>query len=317
VNAVRGPLSGPSVSVIIPARNAAATIGRTIRAFAAERDLIAEILVVDDGSLDGTDAAAFKAAGESGLPLTIIPADCRNPGAARNRALDRAGGEFIFFIDADDEPIAGGLRALVGAARTSGASLAVGGSIRRSPGRPDDLRLPHRYVRDRALNVRNLLRNVLRPLIIGSALVRRAAATDARFPENLSLDEDTCYWVMVLKVAAVVEVAAPVVLYHFDEARMAHRYAASPRGEFVRIAAAYSRLVAHGADRQTVQWRKSWLAFSFARQAMRNGRYALARRMFRPVLANPDFRYAWRTFRYRLRIGTGVTRQRLRLLRPA
>jgi glycosyltransferase involved in cell wall biosynthesis len=100
------------VSVIVPARDAAATIGRTLTAL-ADQDLPDpyEVLVVDDGSRDATVAEAERAAG----PVSVLREQGLGPGAARNRGAAAARGEILAFTDADCFPARGWLSAGVGA----------------------------------------------------------------------------------------------------------------------------------------------------------------------------------------------------------
>ena len=91
----------PSVSVIITAHNAAATITDAIRSALAEPET-AEVIVVDDASGDDTVVVA-KAAGEGDARLLVITCDVNGgPAAARNRALAVAKGHFVAVLDADD-----------------------------------------------------------------------------------------------------------------------------------------------------------------------------------------------------------------------
>lgn len=89
------------VCVIIPALNAAATIGDAVRSALAEAE-VAEIVVVDDASTDDTVAAAEAAA--AGDPrLSVIRFDRnRGPSAARNAALDVATSPWVAVLDSDD-----------------------------------------------------------------------------------------------------------------------------------------------------------------------------------------------------------------------
>jgi glycosyltransferase involved in cell wall biosynthesis len=89
-------------SVVIPARNAAATLGEQLDAFVGQRvDVPWELIVVDNGSQDGT--AAIAAAYRSKLPLRVVSAGDR-PVAnhARNVGIGLATGEHILLCDADD-----------------------------------------------------------------------------------------------------------------------------------------------------------------------------------------------------------------------
>ena len=91
----------PSVSVVITARDAAATIGDAVRSALAEPEA-AEVIVVDDASRDATTAAAEAAAGGDGRLKVIRCAVNVGPAAARNRALEAAAGAFVAVLDADD-----------------------------------------------------------------------------------------------------------------------------------------------------------------------------------------------------------------------
>lgn len=88
----------PRVSVVIPAFQAAGTIEATLSSVAAQTFSDVEILVVDDGSTDGT---AEVAAAHPVTPMVIRQANA-GVSAARNAAIDRAQGDLVAFLDADD-----------------------------------------------------------------------------------------------------------------------------------------------------------------------------------------------------------------------
>lgn len=92
---------GPSVSVIIPAHNEAPTIAEMTKACLANTPGVLELIVVDDGSTDGT-ADLARAAGADVIRLERN----QGKGAAMQRGIDHARGEILVFIDADgqDDP---------------------------------------------------------------------------------------------------------------------------------------------------------------------------------------------------------------------
>jgi glycosyltransferase involved in cell wall biosynthesis len=123
------PADGRLVSVVIPARNEAPGIRRIVRAVLRQHvpGVAIEVIVVDDGSTDGTSEVAFRA-GARVVQVTRSPG---NPGAARNLGARAAKGGTIVFLDADCVPSTGWLGALL-YAHDEGAA-AVGGSIEAAP----------------------------------------------------------------------------------------------------------------------------------------------------------------------------------------
>lgn len=94
----------PRISVVIPAYNAANTIGAQLIALAAQ-DLaeIFDVVVSDNGSTDDTQEVVIQAAMANDLSLLLCrAAERRGPGHARNVGAAHARGEVLLFCDADD-----------------------------------------------------------------------------------------------------------------------------------------------------------------------------------------------------------------------
>jgi glycosyltransferase involved in cell wall biosynthesis len=92
------------VSVITPALNAAGTIARTLASIAAQTLRPREVIVVDDGSTDGTaDVAEAFAPRMRGIALKVLRRETAGAAGARNTAIRVAQGEWLAFLDADDE----------------------------------------------------------------------------------------------------------------------------------------------------------------------------------------------------------------------
>jgi glycosyltransferase involved in cell wall biosynthesis len=92
------------VSIIVPAWRAAATIDRALASIAAQTIPPREVIVVDDGSDDGTSDAAEAAARRFARSrFELIRSPHQGAGAARNAALRRTSATFVAFLDADDE----------------------------------------------------------------------------------------------------------------------------------------------------------------------------------------------------------------------
>jgi glycosyltransferase involved in cell wall biosynthesis len=108
----------PRISVVVPARDAAATLAECLAAITAQRlprDEYELIVVVD---LRSTDATAAIAHSSAATVVEIRPdvGDARYTAGARNAGIRRARGEWVAFTDADCVPSRGWLRALLSAA---------------------------------------------------------------------------------------------------------------------------------------------------------------------------------------------------------
>ncbi len=88
----------PSLSVVIPAYNRERTLAATVNSVLACGSE-AEIIVVDDGSTDGT-AAVARSFGE---PVKVIEQVNAGPAAARNQGFAHSTGDVVAFLDSDDE----------------------------------------------------------------------------------------------------------------------------------------------------------------------------------------------------------------------
>jgi glycosyltransferase involved in cell wall biosynthesis len=113
------PRRSPRLSVVVPCRDAAATLGGQLAALADQRwDGDWEVIVADNGSTDVTRRIAESFRGR--LPrLRVIDASARTgPAHARNRGADEAAGEALLFCDADDEVAPGWLAAMAEALET-------------------------------------------------------------------------------------------------------------------------------------------------------------------------------------------------------
>lgn len=123
-----------SISVVIPVYNRAELIGQTLRSLFNQTLPADEIIVVDDGSSDGTEEAAWaefhqweggKVKGEKVPEFKVIRQENAGPAAARNRGYRESNGEFIHFFDSDDIAAINKHEAQIAALKHSNADIAV------------------------------------------------------------------------------------------------------------------------------------------------------------------------------------------------
>lgn len=85
-------------SVIIPTYNRVEMIGTAVESVLSHVGSTCEVIVVDDGSTDGTSAVLARYVDQ----ITILRQNNRGPGAARNLGIRHARGAYIAFLDSDD-----------------------------------------------------------------------------------------------------------------------------------------------------------------------------------------------------------------------
>ncbi len=111
------------VSVVIPAFNAASTIERAIASARLQTEESLEIIVVDDASSDQTlEIVADAAKSDTRIRLLRQPVNA-GPGAARNRGIAAAKGDWIALLDADDSYFPERLAKLLDLADRTGADM--------------------------------------------------------------------------------------------------------------------------------------------------------------------------------------------------
>lgn len=91
----------PFVSIIIPVYNAEKTLSLCINSILSQTDDDYEVVIVDDGSTDGSLSLCRQFEKER-PSFTVLHQENAGVSAARNNGVAQASGEYIFFIDADD-----------------------------------------------------------------------------------------------------------------------------------------------------------------------------------------------------------------------
>jgi glycosyltransferase involved in cell wall biosynthesis len=113
--------TGPSISAVIPTYNRAALVGRAIESALSQEYRVSEVIVVDDGSTDGTR----KVLESYGKKLRCIYQPNAGVSVARNRGVWEAKSEWIAFLDSDDVWTSGHIRRIVRAVEGTRAEAAL------------------------------------------------------------------------------------------------------------------------------------------------------------------------------------------------
>ncbi|WP_426426056.1 glycosyltransferase [Bradyrhizobium genosp. A] len=267
----------PVVSVVIPAKNAAAYIGETIASALAQAD-VTEVIVVDDGSTDDT-VAIVQAIRDPRLRLTAN--DASGVSAARNLGARGARGDWLMFLDADDRLRPNAVTTLLTAAKAAPRAVLVYGDYNTidSAGQ--------------AIGRRGLLKgrlkpsdNVLERLVCGNFIVNggimlvRADAFRATggFDVSLRYCEDWHCWCRLAATGEFAYVPKLLLDYRLHTSNTMNAAVRTPQDFFPAVARVFddelilSKLPA-GAALRLRQAAEIHLVTYAATQAVRFGRY--------------------------------------------
>ena len=181
------------ISVIIPMYNAESYLEECLGSVFCQSWQDWEILAVDDGSADGTLALCEALCAGDGR-VRIVHQENRGVSAARNRGLEEAAGEYVFFLDSDDAIHPQLLETLLRELEACGAELGFCDLLRAESGQLAELLLqPEELPQTEPIVIApEECGNTHRGLAgIGGKLIRRDFLGGLRFDETLSRGEDT------------------------------------------------------------------------------------------------------------------------------
>ncbi len=133
------PLPSPSVSIVVPAYNAATHLEGFAARLVGQDFTDFEVLFANDGSSDDTGGVLANLCAHDPRMRVITHADRANHGVAatRNLALSAATGEYVWCADADDRLREGAIGRLVAAAREHRADVVAFNALETGAGLPD------------------------------------------------------------------------------------------------------------------------------------------------------------------------------------
>ncbi|WP_447594406.1 glycosyltransferase family 2 protein [Aquipseudomonas campi] len=179
------------ISVVIPAYNYAKTLPRAVESVLVQLDGQSELIVIDDGSTDNTPQVIGELQRANPAKFHALRQENAGLAAVRNKGIDEARGEYLVFLDADDEMVAGALELLKQhIVAKPDTRLVIGGHISVHPDGRESLHeadpLPDTplgrvkgYLLDKTLSVSN-----------GACAMHREVFSSGRYPENFRNAED-------------------------------------------------------------------------------------------------------------------------------
>ncbi|MBM7690738.1 glycosyltransferase involved in cell wall biosynthesis [Peribacillus deserti] len=117
------------VSIVIPVYNAAPYLDDCLRSAANQTYKTIEVIMINDGSTDHSEEI-LKKYEEADDRFTLYSQENHGLGYTRNKGIELSRGQYVFFLDADDELPKGALKALITAMAEGGADYAAGKVLR-------------------------------------------------------------------------------------------------------------------------------------------------------------------------------------------
>lgn len=180
----------PGVSVIVPVHNRASIVGRALESILTQTFRDFEIIVIDDGSADNLRAAVAQFE-DSRIRCVSLP-HRRGAAAARNAGITVSRGEWIAFLDSDDEWLPQKLERQVAALEQPGFDAAYSACLRQPGDAPPEVRPKGSLAGGDVLDAFLARRHPITPSVV---IVRRTALKRAAgFDEALPSAEDIDLW---------------------------------------------------------------------------------------------------------------------------
>jgi len=210
----------PLVSVVMAAFNADQFIGEALVSLTRQTVPDLEVVVVDDGSTDGTAGQVQAVARQDGRIRLVRLGRNRGQAVALNAGVELARGRYLALLDADDEATPDRLAQQVAALERDPGLILVGGAVSTWSDRPATESGTWRYQReDAAIRARSLFKS---EFITGAMTLDRDQVVrhGLRFDERLRLGSDWAMSLAAMRVGRVANLGAVVLKYRIHPGQL-------------------------------------------------------------------------------------------------
>nr|WP_286944624.1 glycosyltransferase family 2 protein [Pseudomonas sp. UBA6718] len=215
----------PLLSVVIPTYNYAAVLPRAVESVLAQLDESAELIVIDDGSTDDSQQVLARLLERHAGRFRAVHKANGGAASARNLGIDEAAGDFLIFLDADDELAPGALQAvrqhLQAQPQTRlviGAHIAISEDGKSREHKPGVLPEPalerlRAYLLDKRLALSN-----------GACVMHREVFARGRYPQAFRSAEDIPVFAQALANYPCSRLDQPLALIHKHDDSLRHQF---------------------------------------------------------------------------------------------
>lgn len=270
------------LSIIIPSYNYAHLLPRALAAVGVQLSSVCELVVIDDGSTDAT-AQVLRETPIKGRAGYLRQAN-QGPSAARNQGLTLARGEWVMFVDADDELLPDALaRVLAHLQAAPETDFLLGGHISCRPDGRRRVHGPGRLAVTAEQRLQDLLFDKRIAISHGCSVFRRERVAQRPYPLGLRQGEDIAVFAFMLMSPAVALIETPLVVIHKHPKSLRHGPVLEPDHCELMVEAVF-----HHLPSALQRWRGMYLAqcrLSMFRRCYQAGRKPEALQYYKQAFA--------------------------------
>ena len=202
--------AAPFFSFVIPVYNCAEFLPRAAGSILSNPSEDFELILVDDGSSDGSSEQIRQLQLDS--RVRALQQANSGPGAARNHGVREAQGEYVWFLDCDDELLPEALHlARNYLMQKPDTDMLVGGHIKREINGSERVRTTKPLGLDNSSNFVQFIRKQLGSFSHGSVVVRRTVFDNLEYPEGIRNNEDLVLHALILALYNCSSIPDPLV----------------------------------------------------------------------------------------------------------
>lgn len=281
-------MSYPTLSVVIPVYNYGHLVERAVHSILDQEARSVETILVDDGSKDNSAEVCGRLATQNNR-IHFLSQENRGAAAARNRGIKEAGGEYLVFLDADDEFCDGALEKIMAIIVEKTPDVIIGAHYAKEPdgklrkhlpgvlpaSMPDRIKA---YLIDKKIRISN-----------GAIVIRRSVFERGLFPEQFRSGEDIPVFAQALCSRRVIFTNDPLVIVNKHATSLRHQAAHAINGGMDLVNEVFDKqrlpIEAH-------RWMNAYAsrrALSLMRTLYKGGYYREAVMLFRVAVEKDSF----------------------------
>ncbi|MBS3808958.1 MAG: glycosyltransferase family 2 protein [Desulfobacterales bacterium] len=232
----------PLITIIIPAYNYAHLLHRAVESVMAQiDDANAEVLIIDDGSTDETPATIESLSRKFPQGFRALRKENGGLASVRNRGILEANGQYLIFLDADDEMVTNALKAIQQHILNNPESqMIICGHISIEENGSSRNHLPSKLSNDPVTRLSDYLLSKKTKLVNGACVMHRKVFERGNYPELFRNSEDIPVFSQVLANYSCSILKQPVAKIYKHNDSLRHNINHAKAGELKLVEEVFS-----------------------------------------------------------------------------